>query len=564
MEAKFIHPTDATDAPIADNSFDVLIVGAGPTGLTVANLLGQYRIKVLLIERNQGLYSFPRAISIDDEGLRICQALGLREQILQHVRLDTGALYLSHGKRLIYVKPRQQHNGYPLISTFDQPALERTLHAGLKRFPTVTVHFGQALQTFQQTAAASIRATLCSEIGEPQHITCTYLLACDGGKSSIRQTLKIPMRGRTFPQRWLVVDSQDQAEDEESTATREHITFFCDPERPAVSVPAPHQGRRWEFMLHPGESETNMLRPDTILKLIQQRTQAGTAQIQLQRQAIYTFHASRATAYRQGRVFLLGDAAHLLPPFGGQGMNCGLRDAHNLAWKLAIVLRKQANPNILDSYQQERAPHAAALIRFSAFMGQMVMPTNHSMAHLRDLVLGLLTRLPPGATSLNEMSIKPRSRYTRGLRLALGHTLTRRWHARLAGQLLPQPIVLTPDGIPTLLDEQLGTGFTLLRLYADPGSAFTALQAPLWKRIEIQLLCIVPATTSLQKISQENAYIQDNLQQQLAHWLDMRRDLYVLVRPDRYIYGAFTPAQEQTFVTVLQKSLFCNTLSYNK
>jgi 3-(3-hydroxy-phenyl)propionate hydroxylase len=527
-----------------DESVAILIVGAGPTGLTIANLLGQYNMNVLLIERNDGLCSFPRAITIDDEGLRICQALRLHEAVLEHVRLDLGALYLSHEKRLVYVKPNSQRNGYPLISTFDQPHLEAILLNGLKRFPHVEVRFGCTLETFTQTEHG-VCATICTNTGEQKQIASSYLLACDGGKSTIRQALGISMRGRTFPQRWLVVDSYDKDD-----IPSHYITFFCNPARPMVSVPAPDKGRRWEFMLHLDEDEEHTLMPTTMRKFIQQV--GGPPEAQIVRQAIYTFHAARARSFAHKHVFLLGDAAHLLPPFGGQGMNCGLRDAHNLAWKLMLVLRRQAQPGILATYQQEREPHAARLIRFSAFMGRMVMPTNRFFAHVRDIVLHVLMQIPPAALSLTEMRVKPSSRYKRGLILSGRDKISR----VLAGELLPQPSVLTQDGKTVLLDEVLAAGFVLLRLYSDPTTAFTLLQAKLWHELGTHFICIVPTVEQMPDPTQNvtGTYIVDS-QQQLARFLHNRRDLFVFVRPDRYVLGTFHVNREAAFLASLQKLL---------
>jgi len=521
----------------------ILVVGAGPTGLTVANLLGQYSIETLLVERNLGLSDFPRAISIDDEGLRICQALGLREEVLADVLLDLGAQYLSRGRLLVHVTPSSRRNGYPLISTFDQPSLEATLLAGLQRFPCVETCFGHTLEAFAQTeqgVLASVRTTS----GQLRQIACTYLLACDGGKSSVRRALGIPMHGTTFAQRWLVADGL--CEDDTPSNC---ITFFCDPTRPAVSVPAPGQHKRWEFMLFPGEREDQFL---ALAKLHQLIRQIGSSrEPRIIRQAVYTFHAAYAASFAHGRIFLLGDAAHLLPPFGGQGMNCGLRDAHNLAWKLALVLRDQARPSILKTYQQERAPHASRMIRFSSFLGSMIMPTSRPLAFLRDIALRVLMTLPPVASSLSEARIKPEPSYKHGLLLSDGSRLSR----TLTGQLLPQPIVLVRGDEPVLLDELLGCDFALLRLHPDPSEAFKPLQASLWQKLKPRCICIMPAMGHTQDASQNIISVLDS-QQQMARFLRGRYDLFILVRPDRYVLGAFHIAKEQAFVARLRECLF--------
>lgn len=521
----------------------VLIVGAGPTGLTAANLLGLYGIDTLLIERNTELNGFPRAISIDDEGLRICQALGLREEILPHVLQDLSAQYLSRGRLLVCVAPSSQRNGYPLISTFDQPGLEAALLAGLQRFSCVETRFGHTLEAFVQTEQG-VLVTVRTPSDQLQQIACTYLLACDGGKSFVRNALGIPMHGTTFPQRWLVADGV--CEDDASTKC---ITFFCDPTRPAVSVPAPGQHRRWEFMLHPGETEDQFLALTNLYQLIQQIS--GPSKPCIMRQAVYTFHAAYATSFIYKRVFLLGDAAHLLPPFGGQGMNCGLRDAHNLAWKLALVLRGQIEPDILKTYQQERLPHASRMIRFSSFLGSMIMTTSRPLALLRDSAVRALMMLPSIASSLVEVRVKPEPSYKHGLLLSDGSSISR----ALTGRLLPQPCVLIRQDQPILLDELLGCDFALLRLHTNPSEAFKPLQADLWQRLMPRYICIVSAMEDMQKTCQNITCVLDT-QQQIVRFLRGHSDLFILVRLDRYVLGAFHADRERAFVARLQECLF--------
>lgn len=524
-----------------DLSRPVLIVGAGPTGLVTANLLGLYGIPTLLIEREAEPGNSPRAISIDDEGLRICQALGLRQEILAHVLLNMEAQYLSRQRLLVRVTPASQTYGYPLISTFYQPGLEAVLLAGLQRFPHVRVCFGHALENFEQTEH-EVQASIRAPDGKLLQIHCAYLLACDGGKSAIRRALNIALRGTTFRQRWLVVDGYC---DEQAPERR--ITFFCDPYRPAVSVPAPGKGWRWEFMLLPGEDERAFLSLSDLAPLLEQIGE--TRRPHITRQAIYTFHATYASSFSTGRIFLLGDAAHLLPPFGGQGMNCGLRDAHNLSWKLALVLRKLAAPGLLATYQQERAPHARQMIRLSALLGNIVMPTNRFHASLRDGMLRALLKVPPVAVALTEMRVKPALSYRQGFR----DSSRNRTGASYAGQLLPQPTLLTQADEPILLDELLGSDFALLRLHANPQEAFSPLQADLWQRLKLRRICIVPAIENTWGNYPNCEYARDT--QHFARFLQERQDLFLLVRPDRVLFGAFLASEERPFVAMLQKQL---------
>jgi 3-(3-hydroxy-phenyl)propionate hydroxylase len=330
------------------------------------------------------------------------------------------------------------------------------------------------------------------------------------------------MRGSAFSQKWLVIDTIN---DTDPSAV---AVFFCNPRRPAVTVPAPHASRRWEFMLLPGEREEDLLRDEKIRSLIQQVGGSGNPQII--RRYIYTFHAALAQTFSKGRVFLLGDAAHLLPPFGGQGMNCGLRDAHNLSWKLQMVLQGQASLALLDTFNQERQEHTAQLIWFSKFLGTIIMPTSKVLATLRDGIFLALNAVPAIHDYLAEGRLKPQPRYKKGFMYFDGS----RESKSLTGMMLPQPEVKTSEGEKTLLDNILGPGFALLRLHHNPDKAFASLNAGIWQRLGVRFVSI------------ENELESFPLNQ---------RDLFVLVRPDRYIYGVFREEQATAFALTFQKHL---------
>ncbi len=501
--------------------FSVIIVGAGPTGLAAANLLGMYGIDALVFERNAGLSDCPKAISLDDEGLRICQAMGLSHAVLENVLLDIDAHYISGKRYLAKVAPTSRRNGYPLISTFQQPEFEATLLHGLERFPCISVQFQHTVESFEQGDTGVLVSVRTPE-GTLRTFECAYLLACDGGKSASRGQLGIPMQGSTFSQKWLVIDSIH--DDDPSTVA----TFFCNPSRPAVTVPAPHSARRWEFMLLPGEREEDLLHTEKIRALIQQV--GGPRNPQIIRRCIYTFHAALAQTFSKGRVFLLGDAAHLMPPFGGQGMNCGLRDVHNLSWKLSMVLQGLASPALFDTYSQECHEHVARLIRLSVFLGKIVMPTSKPVALLRDGVFGILNTVPAIREYLTEARLKPQPRYKQGFML---FDRTRESKA-LVGIMLPQPEVRTAQGQKMLLDDALGKGFALLRLHDSPHEAFAALKADIWLRLGVRFVSI---------------------QNQVSDLPWNERDLFVLVRPDRYVYGVFREEHADVFAKAFQERL---------
>jgi 3-(3-hydroxy-phenyl)propionate hydroxylase len=501
--------------------FSIVIVGAGPTGLTMGNLLGMFGIDVLILERNAGLSDFPKAISIDDEGLRVCQAIGLDLAVIEHVLLDIGAHYISGKRYLAKVSPTNKRNGYPLISTFHQPEFEATLLHGLKRFPCVSIQFQHNIETFQQCDTEVVLTVRTSE-GILKKYTCAYLLACDGAKSAIRRQLGIPMRGSTFSQKWLVVDTVNDT-DPSGVAV-----FFCNPKRPSVTVPAPHDSRRWEFMLLPGENEDELLHDDSIRSLIQQV--GGIRNPQVTRRQIYTFHAAIAKTFSKGRVFLLGDAAHLMPPFGGQGMNCGLRDAQNLSWKLQMVLQGVASPALLETYNQECHKHVSELMWFSKLLGTIIMPTSNALALMRDSIFFILNVVPAIREYLTEARIKPPPRYKKGFLFVGGSRASK----SLAGLMLPQPEIKTSQGKTTLLDNVLGQDFALLRLCHKPEVAFASLNAGTWQRLGTRFVAI------------EN---------ELEGFPLNQRDLFILVRPDRYIYGVFKAENADAFALMFQNHL---------
>jgi 3-(3-hydroxy-phenyl)propionate hydroxylase len=530
----------------------VVIVGAGPTGLAAGNLLGLAGVDTLILEQNATLSGCPKAISIDDEGLRICQAMGLGKEVMEHVLLGIDAHYLSEQRFLAKVSPTSKRNGYPLISTFNQPTFEATLLNGLERFACVKVLFQHTVETVEQDKQV-VHLSVRRPNGALLQVECAFLLACDGGKSPIRHALGIPMLPPIPPllwfspqknarrleqdvgQRWLVVDC---IEDEDDSAV---ATFFCDYRRPAVTVPAPRRARRWEFMLLPGDTEADLLGPDRIPMLIQQAqrshpdTKAREGMPHVIRQTIYTFRTALAARFFQGRVFLLGDAAHLMPPFGGQGMNSGLRDAHNLYWKISLVLQRRAGPQLLETYHEERYPHVAQMILFSALLGRIIMPTNRFVALLRDLFFRGLNTLPPVREALTEMRVKPQPRYARGFLLPTSS----KENKALRGVLLPQPSVQTQQG-DLIFDDALGNGFALLRLIEE---MTVSVQRP------FELL-----NGHSHLLNHSDIVVKDSTQQ-ISALFRSNRELCILVRPDRYVFGAFRAGETGRIVEDMQRML---------
>ncbi|KAB2759870.1 bifunctional 3-(3-hydroxy-phenyl)propionate/3-hydroxycinnamic acid hydroxylase [Brucella anthropi] len=422
---------------------DIVIVGAGPTGLTLANLLGGMGVSVALIERNLTTVQEPRAVSIDDESMRAIQAAGLADVVEKIVARGYGSRYLSPEHDLfLTVEPTSRDYGFDKRNAFQQPELEALMRDGLARHGSVTQLFGWEMQSFDQTEQA-VSLEIVDASGAQRSVTARYMVASDGGRSPTRGKLGIPLTGSTFAERWLIVDLV-------RTENRfRHTEVYCDPARPCISLPGPDNIRRYEFMLHAGEDE-KVATDETFVRGMLARV-GPDRDCEFRRVRVYTFHARLAERWREGRIFLAGDAAHLTPPFAGQGMNSGLRDAHNLAWKLAEAVRGNVSSDLLDSYETERKPHAWEMIELALRMGRIMMPENATKALLTRIAFRALGLYPPARDYFAQMRYKPKPRFRQGLLWpdGLGEKAT------MVGRLIPQPLVDDTARNRVLLDRVL-------------------------------------------------------------------------------------------------------------
>lgn len=426
--------------------FDVIVVGAGPVGLTLANLLGQYGVKTLVVEKNQQLEGEPRAVTLDDESLRTMQSAGLVEAVTRDVVLGYGVQYFDwQGKPLASILPTRQEYGYPKRNAFRQPLLVRTLFEGLARFPHVEVRFGHELLSIAQDAQGA--QCVLNQSGAQVTIGAQWIAACDGGRSKVRELLKIVLDGDTYPERWLIIDLADR------TVPQRHTSTYCDPRRPAIRLPGPRGSLRYEFMLREGDRDEDVLIDKTYRQWIRDRVPQD-AELPLVRKAIYGFHARVASRWKEGRVMLAGDAAHLTPPFAGQGLNSGIRDATNLAWKLAAAVKWGAAPELLDSYESERRPHAAALIRMALRIGSFMQPKTVPGAWLAQSALRVACLIPSCRDYILQLKFKPKPQLQQG---AFKPTAL---HPH--SELIPQPEVQLQSGEVVRLDSVLGDGFAVL------------------------------------------------------------------------------------------------------
>jgi len=426
----------------------VLIVGAGPTGLTLANILGLHGIQTLIVERNAATVGEPRAVSIDDESLRTMQYIDMIDEVRSTTVQGYGSHYYSPaGRCFAKVLPETLEYGYPRRSAFRQPVLEAQLRAGLKRYPSVEARFCCRVTNIADEGDA-VRARIAGADGVVDEVHAQYVVACDGGRSPTREALGIKMGGNTYDERWLIVDLVG------STERFRHTRVFCDPSRPGLALPGPDGTRRYEFMMLPGEDPEQLLEEPRVRALLARHSDED-ARLPIARKVIYHFHARIAERWRDGRIFLAGDAAHLTPPFAGQGMNSGVRDAHNLGWKLAQVLRGNLGAAALDSYEAERKPHAWALIQMAVRMGHVMMPRSRISAFATVLAFRTLSLYRPARDYVMQMKYKPQPKYEQGL-------VTGAAGVSVRGRMFLQPLVERRDGTKVLLDSVLGKGFAVI------------------------------------------------------------------------------------------------------
>ncbi|QGA50907.1 bifunctional 3-(3-hydroxy-phenyl)propionate/3-hydroxycinnamic acid hydroxylase [Pseudomonas brassicacearum] len=519
----------------------VLVVGAGPTGLTLANLLGQANVDTLIIDRKPGTVTEPRAVSIDDESLRTMQAIGLDQAVLKDVVPGYGVHYFTRpgGRCFGKVEPTGKLYGFPKRNAFRQPLFENTLRIGLERFANLTARFSHELVEFSQDPHG-VCALVRDAEGQLLEVHAAYLVACDGGRSPVRKQLGIEMVGSSFSSRWLVVDT-DQ-DDDPFWQTR----VYCDARRPVVEVPGPHRTRRFEFLLKPDETDEQVLDENCLQALL--RPFKGDTPVSIVRKTVYTFHARVAERWQVQRVFLAGDAAHLTPPYAGQGMNSGVRDAHNLGWKLVGVLKGKMAQSALLSYESERRDHAWALIKLALNLGVVMAPATVLRARLISGAFALIGLLPPLRDYFLQMRFKPKPRFTRGLVLTEGQAGT-----LSCGQMFPQPMLTDAHGQERLLDDAIGADFALIQ-YGDPSrQRIDELQHGLWSHLEARRILILPESVQAMPSIPGCTVLQDR-EGQLKSLLGDSQP-FLLLRPDRYIAAIFDKATETRAAESLQ-SLF--------
>jgi len=504
---------------------DVLVVGAGPVGLTLANILGLQGVRTLVVEERDTLIDYPRGVGLDDEALRTFQSIGLVDRVLPHT-VPNQILRFFDAKRRVLAEmaPPDARFGWPKRNGFVQPLVDAELLAGLDRFEHVEVRWGHPVTSCAQSADAV--TVECG--GDTASVRARYVVGCDGGRSVIRRTMGVSFDGTTSSTRWLVVDIANDP------LGHPNSEVGADPERPYASISIAHGIRRFEFMIHADETDEQAEDPAFLTRMLA-RMVPHPERVDVIRRRIYTHHSRIAGAFRSGRLLLAGDAAHLMPVWQGQGYNSGIRDAANLGWKLAAVVTGRADDRLLDTYDAERRKHARAMIDLSTMVGRVISPTDRRVATARDLLVRSASIVPSLKRYVLEMRFKPMPRYEQG---AVVHDQPRREDSPV-GTLFVQPRVDTRSQQNVLFDDVVGPWFTVLCWNNNPRKILGDEAFTHWKALGACFVAARPLT-QLHWTGHDDpdVVIVGDPTGGLKSWFDAHQESVLFLRPDRCIAGA--------------------------
>jgi 3-(3-hydroxy-phenyl)propionate hydroxylase len=496
---------------------DVAIIGYGPSGVTAANVLGQAGVKAIAFERYKDIYARARAVTMNDWTIRCFQSVGLADVLVKDMD-ETYALRTKtlDGHELSRIKFGEGPFGYFSSYSIYQPVAEQTLRDGAARFADhVDVRYGLEVTDIAQNDDGVTITTTDVETGATSITRARYALACDGGSSGVREKLGIELLGDTIETKWVIIDAYVKR----WWPDRHVLTFWSDKKRPAVDIALSLGTHRWELPLEAHETEADFATHD---QLWERLNAMGVTKddVDLHQHAFYKHHIRTAERWREGRVFLIGDAAHLMPPWAGQGMQSGIRDGFNLCWKLIEVLAGRLPDRVLDTYEIERAPNVERYTQISVGAGRIVKQelSDEEMAAMQP---------PPG--------VEPRQPLLEPPEILGGWVTGDTSETSVVGKFVPQPVVAMTNGRMDLLDRVIGNGIVLLGDNIDPAHVLTDDQRTDWDRVG----ATYRAVRTPDQGSEASTDIID-YQGPLLAWMRSYGARVIAVRPDRFVAAADT------------------------
>ncbi|RFS84252.1 bifunctional 3-(3-hydroxy-phenyl)propionate/3-hydroxycinnamic acid hydroxylase [Actinomadura spongiicola] len=498
---------------------DVAIVGYGPTGVTAALTLAKHGVSVVAIERDADIYPRARAVTVNDWTMRIFQDLGVHERIAKVIEPQRALRWVTYdGTEIMRVEhPPSTLGAEPRFYNIYQPVMEAELRACAEEHgDLVDVRYGAEVTGLAQDADGVTVTATDTATGRTSTVRARYVIGADGGGSATRGMIGVPLLGDTLDVQWIVIDCRVKR----WWPDRDFLTFWSDQQRPVVDIALSAGNHRWEIPLKPHETEADFATEADVWPLLKAMG-VTTEDVSIHQWAFYRHHSRMADTWRAGRIFLAGDAAHLMPPWAGAGMQTGMRDVHNLGWKLARVLKGELDETWLDTYEAERRPNAAFYTGLAVQLGRVIKQeaTPEEIEEMNRVPENTVTPFEPPL-------IAPPVLEAGWIRGPVGD-------AGVVGRMVPQPIAGDTTGRMARLDDLLGDGFVLLGADVAPATLLTPQERARWDELGARYIAIRPRT----------AYTQGpddlvDLDEVLLPWLARYGVRAVAVRPDRFVAAA--------------------------